>query len=228
MAVSNNQNLMVFAALIVWSHMSGCAPISDNPLSDPASAKPDRRLIGTWYSKDPVEKQQSTFLHIGPAGGIDPNQRDSNFETNEVTEKVGQEYPEQFKKFMRATQVYFYDGQLVSRSAVFFPTQLGSGWYVSLPYYQQNNGKKISIGYSFWRYNLEGDTLTVWDPEDCKAVIIEAIRRGKLKGEVHTREIIGEIPELTDSTENIRKYLRAEGDTKIAKMQGTEFRRITP
>ena len=44
----------------------GCIPSSEQPLSEPASAKPDERLYGVWASV-PGQPDPPAFLHVLPA-----------------------------------------------------------------------------------------------------------------------------------------------------------------
>lgn len=223
------QSSTVFLACLIGCVSSGCGHIhSQNPLSDRKTPTPDRRLIGSWYSTDLSNSEQSAYLHIGLVDElVDVTERDWNFENREVAEKILERNPKQFDKYMRATRVIFHESQISSQSGLFLPTKVGQSCYVSYPSYEQRDGK-ITLDYSFWKYDLEGDNLTLWEPADIKSVLVNAIKQGKLKGEVITVEIGGEIPHLTESTDNLLRYLKTEGDAEIAKKPGTRFRRINP
>ncbi|NKB66256.1 MAG: hypothetical protein GKR89_04275 [Candidatus Latescibacteria bacterium] len=51
--------------LAVLALLAACGVESEQPLSDPAQAKPDSRLAGVWYDID-YELQPSQFLHVIP------------------------------------------------------------------------------------------------------------------------------------------------------------------
>lgn len=51
----------VLLALIVVATLCGCPFSSDKPLSDPAAAIPDSRLVGTWKAQDPETGETSSL-----------------------------------------------------------------------------------------------------------------------------------------------------------------------
>jgi len=52
------QFIIAFLAILI----TGCVPLSDNPLTDPDKENMDSSLYGTWYWK---AKDESGYLHIG-------------------------------------------------------------------------------------------------------------------------------------------------------------------
>ncbi len=140
---------------VICSLFIGCH--SKNPLSDAAAAKPDGRIVGTWYCEKADNKNRSVFLHVGQAGHVNDNSKDDTFENVKAAKLAVEAYPERFKNLMRAVWIEKRpDRSVTSKSWLFFPTKIAEKHYASVPFYF---GKKDSGGYTFCRYELSGSSL---------------------------------------------------------------------
>lgn len=205
---------------VICSLFIGCQ--SKNPLSDAAAAKPDGRIVGTWYCEKPDNKNKihSVFLHVGQAGYVKDNLKDNNFNNVKAAKLVVEAYPERFKNLMRAVWIEKKpDGSVTSKSWLFFPTKIAEKHYASVPFYF---GKKDGDGgYTFCRYELSGSSLTLWIGMDDDP-LVQAIMSGKLKGIVHSDGSCS----VMDSTDNIREFIENGDANLFSDKNKNEFRRI--
>ena len=206
---------------LICSLFIGCH--SKNPLSDAAVAKPDGRIVGTWYCEKPdnKNKKHSVFLHVGQAGYVKDDSKDDTFENVKAAKLAVEAYPKQFKNLMRAVWIEKRpDGSVTSKSWLFFPTKIAEKHYASFPFYF---GKKDSYGYTFCRYELSGSSLTLWIGMDDDS-LVRAIKSGKLKGIVHSDGSCS----VTNSTDNIREFIENGDANLFPDKNKIEFRRIVP
>ena len=214
---------------VICSLFIGCLSVSKNPLSDAAAAKPDGRIVGTWYYEQPENKNHSVFLHVGQAGTVDGESKDDNFENEKAAKAAVEAYPERFKNLMRAVWIEKRpDRSVTSKSWLFFPTKIAEKHYASFPYYfGKKDGDSV---YMFCQYELSGSSLTLWidlddDPSGGGSpAIVRAIKSGKLKGIVHSDGSYS----VTDSTDNIREFLENGDANLFSDKKKLEFRRIVP
>jgi len=205
---------------------SGCGVLSEHPLSDPRQAKPEPKLAGTWFHPIPKDKPAgqgwSAFLHVGRAGPVGDEERDVNFESPKAAKAVRAKDSKAFLGLMRAVWVQrSANGSVVTGSWIFFPTRVGDHWYVNIPFYREDGTRE---GYRIARFDLSGDKLVVWlgiPSKQCK----DAIVSGKVKGVVPKSGA----PRLTDSSENLRHFLKNGGDKLLfPDKEKIVFRRVKP
>lgn len=180
--------------------LTGCAE-SENPLSDPLKTKPDARLAGVW-------RVQGDQYSVGPVGDGLPES---------VMRMVGVPHSK--------------DGKLTPPGELlFFPTALGSNTYLNVT--DGADWKVESLKKKDWRsidsyvlakYKVEGDTLLVWPM--AAGAVKSAIETGKIKGvarripvknpgaKAKSREQVM----LTDTTENLARFVASEGDRLFSK-----------
>ena len=177
---------------------------SKNPLADPAKAKADGDLAGVWRVKNP--DQNVAYYHIACAGGKMP------------------------AGVMRAVvAVHAADGTInPPGDLLMFSTTIGEHHFLNMIDIEQKDIEQIAKdgwkpelvkGYSFVKYNVQGDTLTVWgiDP-DAKGKAIEA---GKIKGTVDENT-----KTFTDTSENLSKFLAAPENADIFAKEPTRLERV--
>lgn len=176
----------------------GACVESEQPLSDAAQAEQDPRLYGLWL--DTNNTGSTAYILIGDEGSepLEPGRADverglmrywsisQNSETKQLDEPAGTR---------------------------FFCTQIGdenfATWVTPV-----EEGQNKRPTYFFVKYQVDDQQLTIWiqDPESTA----QAIDSGKLRGIVKRRDKPGasqpeiETLKITDSSENIRKFL-AEG-----------------
>ena len=203
---------------------SGCGVLSEHSLSDPGAAKPEPVLYGSWYRESlkdkPARQRWSAFLHVGQAGKIKNDARDGNFESSRAVGPAMAKDPKTFQGLMRAVWVQrSAEGAVHSYSWLFFPTRIGDHWYANIPFYRDDGTRE---GYRIARFDLSGDklALSLGIPEDqCK----KAISNGKIRGNIPQK---GD-PRLTDSSENLRRFLKNGGDALLfPDEQKLVFRRL--
>jgi len=156
---------LAFFGLLVCFFALGCDD-SKNPLSDPQKSKVDKKLIGVW--RNPTKDGEETFYHVGHAGDKFP------------------------KGMMRVVEIDQTEGELAPPTEYLaFPTVIGSKTYLNVVWEEKlvrqldQKGWKVDMvaGYSFVKYQFDGDKLTVFLVDD--AVKAKAIQDGKIKGEKH-------------------------------------------
>ncbi len=218
------RKLMLTLASVCFAAQAGCPfLVSLNPLSDPETAKPDRRLIGTWrmYADG---KPTSSFLHIGRSGRIREWQRFANFETRKTLREMLRKYPQRFKNLMLLVRVDTRKEleTLEAQVQLFFPTQLDGQHFANVPFYYADEDKDFFGGrkHGYWicKYEVTGDRLR-----------IESLVADKLKEAIKSGHLAGDIegPFLTDTTANLRKFLTSPAARDLWRYEGTgEFRRV--
>lgn len=174
--------------------LAGCVD-STKPLVDPQKAKPDNQLLGLWRYVG--QDGQVSFYHIGQAGD---------------------EWPE---GVFRVVGVTHREGKLEPPvEMAIFPAQVGGKSYLNIAEPKPGLLEKIKEkgweaveGYFIWRYQIEGDRLTVWAMDnEAKRQAVEA---GKLKGEVSTGRV--RFAKFTDAPENLARFLSEAGDRLLSK-----------
>jgi len=176
---------------------------STNPLSNPGDAKPDPGLAGVWRMK---EGEEVHYYHIGRFGGKAPD------------------------AVMLVAAVTHSSNGTLERAAntVLFPTKLGSARYLNVAgdltdaqydkLHETGWSPDLFKSYLLFKYQLDGDTLLLWTmDDDAKA---KAIKAGKIKGETPKDGR----PTLTDTTENLARWVQSEGDA-LFKPEPTKFER---
>lgn len=182
--MKNIQRLFFVLAFLSW--LSGCAPMSVNPLSDPAAAEIDQRLIGVWYPQDPedghgyvhfVKSQDKGWLDVviidyKKSGGV-------GIETFQMfTTKLGQHY------FMNMIEMPSKEKE------------------------KKNEDEKYNL--IFYKF-LDGSLLFRFMSDK---LVAQSIERGELKGTVN-RGKWGTDVTITDATENLARYILQSDISKL-------------
>ncbi len=173
--------------------LAGCVD-STKPLVDPQKAKPDKGLWGLWRHVD--QEGHISFYHIGQAGDEWP---DGVFRVVGVSHREGKVEP---------------PGEML-----LFTAQVGGKSYLNIAEPKpallekiKEKGWEAVEGYFLWRYQIEGDRLTVWAMDnEAKRQAIEA---GKLKGEMSAGQV--RFAKFTDTPENLARFLAEAGDSLFA------------
>lgn len=188
--------------------LGGCFPESPAPLSNPALAKLDARLLGAWRIRNP--NGDVTYLHIGaePEKPLDPGA---------ATVEPG---------LMR----YWLVGHSASNSQVgpafgmrFFVSHIGDDDYANLvlplddqplvPQGQPGSNWDNRRRYWFLKYRVTETRLEVYAmPLDAAAPLIES---GRLAGQVIRED--GQIKRilLTEPPDKLAAFLSAGGDATL-------------
>jgi hypothetical protein len=167
---------------------------SDNPLGDPKKATADTGLLGVWRASE--KDGDVTYYHVG---------------------KAGDKFPEGMLRVVAVSSNK--DGKLDRPNGddmVMFTTTVGKNHYANVTVIDADAAKALgdnwdpskADGYFIYKYEIAGDKLMVacMDPEQKKA----AIKAGKIKGEEE-----GDNPRLTDSTENLARFIASPDATKL-------------
>jgi hypothetical protein len=179
---------------------------SEHPLSDPDTAKADEDLIGLWAKEGDGE---TDVLAIGRATGVDglPKgvmstadvriDKDGLLSASEprpafFVSVVGKENFMNFFTDTEAIAVVMKDGT---------------------PHRQWNAGG--IKGYLLMRYEVAKDTLIMWAGHMEAAGVVGVIEGGKLTGEVKRENGSLRSAKLTDSTENLVKFLKGGGSKEL-------------
>ena len=180
--------------------LPACVPESMNPLSDPASATVDKRLLGVWIGKMAGEEEDQ-YVHFVEA-------------ENSITEIVLVSHQEK-----REAGVAFYK---------MHPTTIGKTRYMNVKPYAPEDFKNSELaeeiksqGYIFARYAISGQgILNIWILMDKK--VREAVKKQQLKGKIAKGE--GAVT-ITDTSEHIIKFLNADHQDDIFELMFT-FRKF--
>jgi hypothetical protein len=179
---------------------TSCFPESKNPLSPVADAELDAGLVGLWTRDDADDVQ---YLHIGGEA--------------EKPLTAGADKPESGLMRFLFTGHGKDAGRPVlhaSFGARFYVTKLGNERFINLVQPIEEGRSSGPAGfYSFLKYKIERDQLTVWFANMQAAA--KAIEAGELSGTV-TRE--GENVknvQLTDSSERLATYFQTEAGKKL-------------
>ena len=170
--------------LLLGLFLPACVPESMNPLSDPASATVDKRLLGVWIGKMAGEEADQ-YIHFVEA-------------ENSITEVVLVSHQEK-----REAGVAFYK---------MHPTTIGKARYMNVKPYVPENFKNSDLaeeiksqGYIFARYTISGQgILNIRILMDKK--VREAVKKQQLKGKIVKGE--GDVT-ITDTSAHIIKFLNA-------------------
>ncbi len=202
-AIMNLRTRLAWAACLLIA--CGCIPESQQPLSDPATAQRDDRLIGLWEQTLPNGDRQ--YYHVGAepekpldptAGQVEPGLMrfwliGHNFSTKQVTKPFG----------MR-----------------FFVSHIGSDDYLNLVLPLDDPAESPSQParaqtHTYWllRYRVSGDQLELWGiPLDVAAAEVDS---GRLAGEVVRED--GKVQSVTfrEPTEKLVAYLQGGGNRTL-------------
>jgi hypothetical protein len=178
--------------LLPLSLLPACIPYATTPLSDPDKAKLDERLCGRW-SHTNTDGETSTWTIGKPKRDGAP------------------------AGLMVAVSVWCDKNHEVDfGDACFFPTVLGDHSYMNVIKFddvERMEARKWDMAkvtrYTFVRYRVEGDTLTIWLMDD--KPVAEAIQAGRLKGTVEKeKKSFGKTVTITDTTDNLIRFVKAE------------------
>ncbi len=167
---------------------AGCDD-SKTPLSDPTAAKPDARLAGVWRLQG--EDGQVSYYHIG---------------------RADEKLPEGVMRVVGATH---REGYVQPASELLlFVTTLDGKTYMNLTGGKEEQVKIIAEkgwkgveSYLIFKYQVDGDKLTVWVMDgDAKK---RAIESGKIKGAVERNKPV----RFTDTMENVARFVAQSGDS---------------
>lgn len=197
--------------------VAGCVGArSVHPLSDPAKSKVDERLLGVWKH---VEDNGNTTLLLIAKGELN----DFNAEWKGRYPTGGMQF--QFLGGWKADHTIAFKKE--DDAGDFFPTELGKEWYANLlePSAGALEGKQNRPPrFGFLSYEVRGDELRIYLYDD------DALRKA-----IEAKEIAGEIIklkkqdvrpkpgvknidfliEITDTTQNLQKFLKNGGAAKI-------------
>jgi hypothetical protein len=194
---------LLLAALVICPLFAGCYD-SKNPLSDPEKSKLDPRLSGLWLLRERDRAGlDARYFHIGVAGDKLP------------------------PGVMRAVEVGHNSDGTLERPVEFlmFSTTIGSSAYLNLAVGSdeqlkalKEKGWKGVEGYFLMKYTVEGDTLLVWKMDaDAKQ---RAIESRKVRGEITPEGVLEDMNTLTDTMENVARFVAAAGDSSFATNAG--------
>lgn len=180
---------------------------SQNPVSDPNKALPEKKLIGLWKAQN--ENGEIIFVHFGLPQG-----------------KLGEHY-------VYSMQVnHDRDRGLWSKGTewrLIFSSNLGKQTYLNTVQMTPETIHNLeSAGwrpapetkYDIFRYELSGNTLKILVPD--QGVLKQAVEQKKLKGEVQK---LGGV-RLMDSTENLAKFLANEKTLYSSNSKPMVFTRV--
>ena len=165
---------------------------SENPLSDPQSAKPAAELSGVWKVQD--KDGDVDYYHVGLAG---------------------EKFP---AGLMRMELVsHAKDGILHPSDFLLFTTTLGDRHFVNVTALDRDQLEQVEKtgfepamfkDYWIYEYRLKGDKIQLlhMDGDQKKA----AIEKGKLKGVVKENEV-----SFKDTTENLVKFIASPDAAKL-------------
>jgi hypothetical protein len=189
---------VVFAGLCFLG-LTSCID-SENPLSDPAQAKPATELSGVWRER---QEDCTRYYHVGLAGDKFPS------------------------GMMRMAIIdHKKDGVLeaVDCSFFLFTTTLGDRHFANITLLEPDQLKEIAKtgwkpemfkGYWIYEYKLDGDKLSImrmdWDQKEL------LIKSKKLKGTIKTGDV-----SFQESTENLVKLITSPDAAKLFQPAGKE------
>ncbi len=196
--------------LCMCSFLTACVPESERPLSDPTTAQQDARLHGLWSVR--LENGDIQYVHIG----VEPERPlDASRETPEAG-------------LMR----FWLIGHNALNKQVgnpfgmrFFVTPVDDRMYANLVLAKDEHKTAKPTVYWFLRYDVSGNELSVWGMDfEATAKVVEdkrlagrVVRDGKELKEVT----------ITDTTENVLRFLRSGGDEIVfPDSRKTVYRRV--
>jgi hypothetical protein len=204
MLIVNERVVKCRACLLVLlaTVLSGCID-SEHPLAEPAKADFEARLLGAWRQPIPPDdilpaSEQVHLVFVGRSKTRD----DGCLDLISAAYMSGNAHVIQFRCI---------------------PTKVRGQTYVSLGYDRSDRSPNAAAR-KYWivRYALDGDRLTFW-PMDSK-VVQKAIEARAVTG-VQPNWFFG-FPSLTDSPENLRRFV-SEWDAKgLFSDKGLKFHRV--
>jgi hypothetical protein len=183
---------------------TSCVPQSENPLSDRRTANPDATIYGLWSVVH--DNGDVQYLHVGAASQDEAAEQPKLMQFCLLTHKA--DTKELRQPFAER----------------FFASRLGDSSYGNVIIEPENDQDKTK--YWFFRYAVEGDHLSVWGMSWKETA--DVIEAGQLKGTVR-RDSKNRITKvcLTDTTENLQRFLRAGGDQIVFSDSGrTVYSRV--
>lgn len=205
----------IWLSIVVLSLLSfaSCFPDSKNPLSPVANAELDEGLVGLWTHEEGDDTQ---YLHIGGEA--------------EKPLTAGAEKPEPGLMRFLFTAHSKEEGRPVLRPAVgarFYVTKLGNERFINLLQPIEEGRTPDPNGfYSFMKYKIERDELTVWFANMQAAA--KLIEDGELTGTVTREGQNLRNVQLTDSSERLAAFFQTESGKKLFPDDGGKlvFRRL--
>ena len=183
---------LIGAAALVCLTLASCIQ-SDNPISPLDGSQPDAKLYGVWMAKDWTVKDSD----------------DLNYYCVSKYPK-GQDVPE---GLMRVVCFGVQNGKVNADDSPAYVARIGEVSYLQLINTSDDgcyqHGKSKVSRYTFLKYRVDGNTCEV---SGCDEDFVEdQIKQKHIQGESNNLSMW-----LTDSTENLRKWL-VENDAKIFK-----------
>jgi hypothetical protein len=196
--------------------LTGCAA-SVHPLCDPATAEPDKRLVGMWEQHDPESAHQISYVHIA----------------REPTEPLDKSRREPEPGLMRYSSLGHNEQTLVGdefNSARFVCTRIGDTDYASILFADAWGFDPIELketifrdsrfGFLLFKYEVTDDALVVWmgsENEVAESIVSRQIagiaKRNKQEpGKENFSE--WETVCLTASTADLRAFIATGGAEK--------------
>ncbi len=174
--------------------LSGCVPELERPLSDPASAAPDPRLLGMWVGSTP-DGEGPAWVHFTQA-------------ENSMTDIV-LICPETGK----GVEASFYR---------MHPTRAGGFTFMNVKAHKPKNALALKVneedkyprpgGYHLAKYHISSDgILRIWFLTD---EISRFVEEGQLKGQVRKSGIAKEV-KITESPERLLEFLERSDHSRI-------------
>jgi hypothetical protein len=170
--------------------ITGCIPESKNPLSPADKAEVDQNLVGSWspIDQDTGKAVPESVLHISR----DADQPRSG-------------------GLMTGTWRGFNDGDVKDAKFSIFSTKIGENTYLNLA---PEELLKESKGYMILKYRLSGSRLEMFVMDQAETA--KAIEAGLILGTAE-RDRKGRLISalVTDTSENLSRFLRERGDAAI-------------
>ena len=164
-------------SIILCAACLGCGVQSLQPLSDPAKAQVDDRLISVWKFRDAGELGQGEmFLHVGK-------------------KQLGPEGVAQ------CIFIQHSGGSTMSISkAAMFTTVIGEDKILNVRWATDSNDGR----YAFFRYDFHEGDLQLYPPRS--TVVAEAVRRGELEGSISSGVLAPHVA-LRSTSDELYKFV---------------------
>jgi len=185
---------------------------STKPLSNPDTCQGDDRLDGVWTRTDDLGE---TLVVVDAVT---------------AHEKVDLGFPAGMRRAVLITRGK--NGMGAPSVYLFFPTKIGDDSYLNFLHLAGDNDTALRTGtlkwtaeirnshYAFYKYEVKAGNLVLYKGD--QAAVRQAIQAGKIGGTVGEGLVVDS---LTDSTENLVKFL-ASGGCSIFVRQGDEFKKL--
>jgi len=180
--------------------LAGCIPESQHPLGDPQGSVQDAALHGVWTLNSPNGDVQ--YLHIA----AEP----------EKPLRAGSAAPE--PGAMRSWLItHSAKNRQVSNpfGVRFFTSQVGDGTYANVLLPFEGDPEQAVKPQTYWliKYRVEGNTLEVisCDLQGVASIIDSGLLHGTVVREAGQLKAVT----LSDSTEDLGRYLREQGSDKL-------------